>query len=267
VILTILLLFFITGCTKSNDDLIPILVDDEITMENLDDYMFRDDVQYVDLRNYDASFRSGFIYSFELIPFFDYLDYRVFDRNDTYAFEPSQLLNEEELYRLFDQDKAIFLFADGCIRSDYLKEALNYLGYERVYVLGGFYEYFGEYKVLGDGSYSFGNTFYGMYVDDTSSMTYYVYGTYELDRTITSIRFDIVDENNVTLRSLNYDGSMDYNSQLTILENYIVSQVITMNDLYVAITSLESNNFQNIEGFTLGFDDGIIGVIDSLTAK
>lgn len=160
VLLTIFTLFFLASCTPVEEGPIEILPEDIITMEELDNYMFRDDVQYVDLRNYEQSFKSGFIYSFEMIPFFDYLDYRAFDRSNTYEFEPSQIVREDELFRLFDKDKAIFLYADGCIRSGYLKDVLNYLGYERVYVLGGFGDYNGEHKVLGDGVYSIGSTFY-----------------------------------------------------------------------------------------------------------
>ena len=158
-ILVLIQTIFVVGCTDKTDEILVINTDDFITMENVDEYMFREDVQYVDLRNFESRYLDGFIYSFEMIPFFDYLDNRAFIRNDSYEFKPEQLINENEFLRLFDKNKSIFLYADGCIRSGYIKDILNYLGYEKVFVLGGYFEYDGEYKVLGDGFYNFGDTF------------------------------------------------------------------------------------------------------------
>ena len=261
-----LVLFFVSGCENEEEEIIEILPEDLITMENLDSYMFRDDGQYVDLRNYDSGFRTGFIYSFEIIPFFDYLDYRAFNRGGTYEFNPDQILSAPELERLFDRDKAIFLYADGCIRSGYLMDVLLYLGYERVYVLGGFYEYEGEYMVLGDGIYSIGNTFYHKYVDDNTGNTYFMYGTLEMSRTITEIRFDIIDENNISLRSPNYSELLDYNEQLTIFEDFIISDGVTMNVLYESLLNMDENEYSEIQGLNWEIDEGIIQLIFGLYA-
>ena len=208
---------FLVGCTQDIDEVIEIKNDDIITMENLDEYMFRDDVQYVDLRNFESRFLNGFIYSFESIPFFDYLDYRAFNRNDTYKFDPSHIINVDQIERFFDKDKAIFLYADGCIRSGYIKDVLAYLEYENVFILGGFFDYDGEYIVLGDGYYTFGDTFYTHYYDIENGLTYYVYGSYNLSRKIIEIRFDIIDDELISLRSNNYDELIDYNYLLTEL--------------------------------------------------
>ncbi len=259
-----LVLFFVAGCNGVTEDLVKIKPDDVITMDNLDNYMFRNDVQYVDLRNYDARFRTGFIYSFEIIPFFDYLDYRVFNRNDTYKFNPDQIISEAELEYLFDRDKAIFLYADGCIRSGYVKDVLNYLGYERVYILGGFFEYSGDYLKVGDGDYSIGNTFYSKYVDSNTDYTYFVYGTFDMGRKINTIRFDILDQNNDSIRSLNYDTSMDYNDQLTIFENFIISDIVTMTELYNSLIDINNNDYNEIPGLTWEVDEGIIQLIYGL---
>ena len=258
--------FLIAGCETNVVISDPILADDFINMENLDEYMFRDDVQYIDLRNYDARFRTGFIYSFEVIPFFDYLDYRAFDRNDSYEFNPDQILNEHELERLFDRDKAIFLFADGCIRSGYLKDVLNHLGYTRVFVLGGYFEYSGEHIIVGDGIYSIGNTFYSSFVDSNTSYTYYVYGTFEMGRKITTIRFDILDQDNISLRSPNYSDDIDFNEQLTIFEDFILSDIVTMNELHESLINMEENTYGDIPGLTWQIDDGIIQLIFGLYA-
>ena len=257
-------LFFVSGCEDKTVEVDIILADDLITMENLDDYMFRDDVQYVDLRNYEARFRAGFIYSFEIIPFFDYLDYRAFNRNDTYEFNPDQILREQELERLFDRDKAIFLYDDGCIRSGYLKDVLNYLGYERVFILGGLYEYAGEHMISGDGEYTLGDTFYGKYTDEDNDVTYIVYGEFDLGRKIVDIRFDIIDSDNISFRSPSYNLDTDFNTQLTMLEDYIVFDMVTMNELYGSLSNKGDLGYNNIIGLTWEIDVNIINLINTL---
>ncbi len=259
------ILIFLAGCdTEKQEDLTDILPEDLITMEILDNYMFRDDVQYVDLRNFDAKFQSGYIDTFELIPFFDYLDNRAFDRNDGYDFSPDQLLDSSLLEHLFVKDKAIFLYADGCIRSGYLKDALNHLGYERVYVIGGFFEYEGQYRILGSGNYSIGDTFYETYIDNSTGDTYYIYGTFDMGRKITSIRFDIVDNSGNTLRSEGYSDDVDYNSNLILLEEFIVSDTLTFNELYDSITNTANPLYSKIVGFEEEYFTEIANLIHGL---
>jgi|LGVF01.2.fsa_nt_gb rhodanese-related sulfurtransferase len=265
IFLVILLVFLIVGCDEDDPkQRVEILPEDLITMEVLDDYMFRDDVQYVDLRNFSSRFLSGYIDSFEIIPFFDYLDYRVFDREDIFEFDADHILDSNELERLFDRDKAIFLYADGCIRSGYLKDVLNHLGYERVYVLGGYYEYQGEYKVLGTGDYVYGNTFYSSYTNLTSGYTYFMYGNHDLGKKITFIRFDITDGDGKTIRGEFYNDDFDYNSQLTILENFIISDIVTMNELYSEVSNLDDSVYSSIPNFTFGIDNDLISLIETL---
>ena len=258
---------FMVGCVQNNEEIIEIKSDDLITMENLDDYMFRDDVQYVDLRNFDSRFRSGFIYSFEVIPFFDYLDFRAFNRSDTYEFDPSHIINENQILRLFDKDKSIFLYADGCIRSGYIKEVLSYLEYENVFVLGGFYEYEGEHLVLGDGIYRFGNTFYNTYLDESTNTTYIVYGKLDLSRKINEIRFDVIDNDNTSIRDTLIINSSTLDIELTILENYIIFDIVTINELHESLIDIDNNDYSEISGLTWEIDDGIIQVIFNLKAK
>ena len=174
-VLTLLLTLFV-GCEQGEAPL-EITSESIISMENLDDYMWRDDVQYVDLRNFESKFQSGYIDSFENIPFFDYLDYRAFTRDNNYKFEPEELKNEIILRTLFKEDKHIFLYADGCIRSEYIKSVLEHLGYESVFVLGGFLDYHGEHKIPGIGSYNSGHTFYETYTDETTLNTYIMSGS------------------------------------------------------------------------------------------
>lgn len=261
-----LLVFILTSCEEEMT-ITEITSASEITMANLDEYMYRDDVQYVDLRNFNDPFMSGTIDGFVNIPFFDYLDYRAFDRNGVFEFEPDQILNVREIERLFDEDKAIFLYADGCIRSGYLKDVLDYLGYERVFVLGGFYEYQGEYKIVGTGDFSFGDTFYGFYKDEMTNYEYIVYGTIDVAHNIKSVRFDIIDANGLTLRGEGYDSEMNYDEQLTILEHFILDQGGNWNQHLDQIEQASSSGYDSIDGYTLGFSDSMIALIETVIRK
>lgn len=258
-ILTILTSFFLVSCKAKNTDnieaeIIEIKPDDLITMEILDDYMGRTDVQYVDLRNMEAKFRSGYIKGFELIPFFDYLDNRVFLRNNSYDFSGDQIINEELIRMYFDQDKAIFLYADGCIRSNYIKEVLNHLGYDRVYVLGGYYEYTGQYNVLGDGLFTLGSSEYVSTVSDNGT-EYHISVKYDMGRLITDIRIDIVDPT-----GLSYRNDESINNQLTIIENFIISDMISIYDLYHLISVDDGNSYHSIEGYEFGYSEDLIAL-------
>lgn len=251
---------FLIGCVRTidKDDLDPLNGDEIIDMNNLDNYMFRGDVQYVDLRNFEDRFATGYIDSFESIPFFDYLDNLVFYRNDTFEFSSEQLLYEDEIYRLFDMEKSIFLYADGCIRSGYLKDVLLHLGYTNIYVLGGYYEYTGQYRVLGDGAYSFGDSFYVKFDYETSDLTYYMSGTTDLSRKIIDIRFDIIDLNGQTLRGDGYSTTIDYNEQLSIIESYILNDTVTMYQLNMELNDHINSPYYNITGLSLNIFEELI---------
>lgn len=230
ILVLLLLTLALSSCTKER--VLEITPDTLISMENLDQYMYRDDVQYIDLRNWESSFETGYIDGFERVPFFDFLDYRAFGRSRTYEFSPDQLLDEALLTRLFKSDKAIFLYADGCVRSGYLKDALTYLGYERVFVIGGFYEYEGIYAVEGSGKYKHGDSFYNTYTNKETNVTSIISGSFDVGRNITEIRFDLIDEEGITLRGVAYDDTIDYNAMLSIIEGYIHHSIHNFNELY-----------------------------------
>jgi hypothetical protein len=144
------------------------------------------------------------------------------------------------LKRLFKPEKAIFLYADGCIRSGYLKDALNYLGYERVYVIGGFYEYEGAYAVEGDGRYSHGDSYYNTYTNETLGITYIISGTLDVGRNITEIRMEMIDGKGDTMRGVGYYDTTDYNGMLTIVETYINGSIHNFNELYEELMTPDS---------------------------
>ncbi len=254
----------LTGCKEKypleeEPELIEINSEDFITMDMLDQYMERSDVQYVDLRNIDAKFNSGYIRFFESIPFFEYLDNRAFVRNGTYEFNADQIINEHIIKGIFDKEKAIFLYADGCVRSGYLRDVLYHLGYERVYILGGFYEYEGEYKVLGDGSFNLGTSSYLVHVAN-DGITYRLGATYDMTKSIIGLRIDIVDSDGISMRSENYSNTVNYNEQLTILEDYIVSQYTNLYTVHSYLSDDILDNYDDIDGYSLGFDQDLIAL-------
>jgi rhodanese-related sulfurtransferase len=110
-----------------------------VNMDNVDDFMGRPDVQYVDLRNFDDKMKAGYIAGFEFIPYFDYLEYEeILVRTDgNFTFAAEDILNEAALRALFDEDKTIFLMCQSGGRAGFVKAALESLGYTNVYNIGG----------------------------------------------------------------------------------------------------------------------------------
>ena len=130
--------------------------DSPITMENLDQYMGRDDVQYVDVRDLDEKFGSGYVRGFELIPFFQFLEGRMVTRSDedgqAWVVSAGEINDGFAYENYFVKDKAIFIFCAGGTRAGYVKGVLDQQGYT-TYNLGGFKDYDGEHKALGDPSF------------------------------------------------------------------------------------------------------------------
>lgn len=140
----------LTGCSDSLPE-IPETVD----MTNVDEYLGRPDVQYVDLRNFDDKLSSGYISGFEMIPFFDYLEYSdILVRTNAWTFEAAGIKNANGLKALFNEDKTIFLMCGSGTRAGFVKEALESLGYENVINVGGISAYEGTNKVDGDNVYN-----------------------------------------------------------------------------------------------------------------
>lgn len=146
----------LAGCGNDSDlKSIP----DEVTMTEVDEFLGRPDVQYVDLRNFDDKMKSGYISGFEMIPFFDYLEYEgILVRTDgDWVFAAEDILNASALRGLFDEDKSIFLMCGSGTRAGYVLAALESLGYTDVYNVGGISTYLdgdAENVVLGDDSYN-----------------------------------------------------------------------------------------------------------------
>lgn len=132
------------------------LKDVQVDMSNIDKYMNRPNARYVDLRNFEDLFKAGYIQGFEAVPFFDYLEGRALVRNDGWNYSSKDLVNKDILMNVFGSDlnEEIFLMCAGGTRAGYVKAALEEIGYTKVYNLGGFGDYNGAHKVLGDGEYT-----------------------------------------------------------------------------------------------------------------
>lgn len=164
VIVAFALTFSLAAC---NGEELPELPD-EVTMANVDDYLARPDVQYVDLRNFDEKMKNGYIEGFEVIPFFDYMEAtEILVRTDSnWEFAAEDLLSQSALEELFNKDKVIFLMCGSGTRAEFVLEALESLDYT-VYNVGGFADYDGAYLVTGDGSYDIDVNVEGDYTPGT----------------------------------------------------------------------------------------------------
>lgn len=153
--LLLLLGFGLVACGETTPE--EVILPETVSMESVDEYLFDGEWQFVDLRNFDDQMADGWIRGFEMIPFFDYLEYTdILVRTNLWTFEGSNnILNESALRALFDEDKNIVLMCAGGTRAGFVKEALEHLGYENVYNAGALSAYDGDHRVFGDGIYAF----------------------------------------------------------------------------------------------------------------
>ena len=161
----------LTGCTKEViveverivevDKIIEVEIElpaipTTLGMADLDDFLGRPDVQYVDLRNFDDKMASGYVAGFEFIPFFDYLEKtNILVRTDgDWTFAAADIVSQGSLRALFDEDKTIFLMCGSGTRAGFVLAALESLGYTDVINVGGLGSYDGDNLVTGDGEYN-----------------------------------------------------------------------------------------------------------------
>lgn len=160
ILLALVLVFSFVGCAStpevdnSANEVIAITQETEITMENIDEYLNVDKGRFIDLRNSDDLFKSGYIQGFENVPFFDYLENNALVRNDGWNFSEKDIVEVAVLENVFGaKDTPIVLICAGGTRAGYVKAALDSIGYTNVKNAGGFGDYAGTNKVLGDGEY------------------------------------------------------------------------------------------------------------------
>lgn len=127
----------------------------EVTMANIDNYLDRPGAKYVDLRNVADKYTGGYIDGFEVVSFFEYLEGNALVRTNGWEFSEADITNAAVLENIFGpKDREVFLMCGSGARAGYTMEALEALGYQRVYNVGGIRDYRGEHKVLGDESFT-----------------------------------------------------------------------------------------------------------------
>ncbi len=124
-------------------------------MENIDQYLYRDGAEYVDLRNVADKYTGGYIDSVELVSFFEYLEGNALVRNKGWEFSEEDIVDAAILENMFDaKDREVFIMCGSGTRAGYVKDALEALGYEMVYNAGGIKDYSGDNKIFGDESFT-----------------------------------------------------------------------------------------------------------------
>lgn len=152
----LLLSFTLVACGSEPSEPETVELPETVSMDTVDEYLLNEDWQFVDLRNFDDQMADGWVRGFEIIPFFDYLEYTdILVRTNEWTYDGNQILNESALRALFDEDKTIVLMCAGGTRAGFVKEALEDLGYENVYNAGALSAYDGDHRVFGDGVYAF----------------------------------------------------------------------------------------------------------------
>lgn len=126
-----------------------------VDMGNIDTYLDRAGAKYVDLRNVSDQYKAGYVDGFEFVSFFEYLDVAAFKRTNGWKFSESDIISKAVIQNVFgNKNREIFLMCASGTRAGYVKDALENLGYKKVYNVGGFKDYKGKRKVLGDESFT-----------------------------------------------------------------------------------------------------------------
>lgn len=165
--LLLIISFILLGCSYQEDySIIPskinnesvAIVDSGVTTSNIDNYLFRDDVAYVDLRPYSWIAKDGHIAGFGFYPFYDFIAHRqysdrLFNMDTVYldngnkilggeigSFSPNYEESELIINKLFPKNKYIFAISQSGLESCYFLNLLIQLGYDssRLYNIGGF---------------------------------------------------------------------------------------------------------------------------------
>lgn len=216
--------------------------DGEITMENIDEYLGRDGAQYIDLRNLEDRLKDGYVSGFSVVPYFNYLNNEMII---TGSGDTTTVVDSARVEQLFDKEAtAIFLMCASGGRAGWVKGALEGLGYTNVYNVGGFKDYAGENKVLGDGSYNLDVPVYGDYTPgqyvapasaaDSHGNLYFVVLTINENGGIENLYIDAVVAGNGDTKQIEGDdyGMVAYSDPTAIAEWYV--QANTLADAIVA---------------------------------
>lgn len=169
-LVTLLSLCLLAGCTSKQTEEIKklptktfpsstLLADSDITPENLDDYLFLDQVIYIDTRDHLQFLQEGSVAGFTNIPFYDNLVDFKFNENCLYTMKKvtdedgtvhplgevgSFVANYEEsdeiIRTLFPENFQYVFLSTAGVESTYIMNLLIQLGYDfnHLYNAGGF---------------------------------------------------------------------------------------------------------------------------------
>lgn len=119
-----------------------------INAHNLDKYLFRDDVQYVDLREMSFVINSGYIAGFQFIPYHSIIAsfydedtlYKMVNKTDDNGnlisagtiggFQAQYRESQRLIKTLFDENKYIFFVSQAGSEGSYMINLLIQLGYD-----------------------------------------------------------------------------------------------------------------------------------------
>ena len=150
IVLLLALTIAFTGCNSKD---VSLTGTEEITMTNIDEYLGYD-ARFIDLRNFSDQLNGGYIAGFEIVPFFQYLEDRALVRNNSWEFSAEDIISKAALENIFgNKEDAVLLMCGSGTRAGYVKEALEEIGYTKVFNIGGIKDYAGENKILGDGKF------------------------------------------------------------------------------------------------------------------
>lgn len=204
IVAILMTIFLFAGCKKENNNIITIPskenvfdtspITSPINSTNLDNYLFREDVQYVDVRDAKGVLQDGYISGFVSIPYYSIIasfnEYEALykmeniekdDGSIIYAgqvggFVPQYEESEDIIKSLFSSNKYIFIVSFSGSESAYVINLLIQLGYNPSLL----------YNVGGVGG-SAGITGY----DDIDSNKYFVEGIGNFD---ISVKYDFYKE-------------------------------------------------------------------------
>ena len=160
--LTILLILGLCACSKSPPEVKEVLLpekpvpesslmsDSPIGAYNIDEYLFLDDVMYIDTRSPEQFLVNGHIAGFINIPFYEAI--AAFEKKDNVLFVTKKIRDEEGkvianigepgsyfpnykeseqyLYHTFPKDKKLVITATAGVESSYLINLLIQYGYD-----------------------------------------------------------------------------------------------------------------------------------------
>lgn len=156
-LLIILMFFSVVGCSNPKEKNIPekvnadgfAIVDSGVTTFNLDEYLFREDVMYVDLRYTSNIISNGHVAGFQFYSFYEFIAHytnkqTLYKMNGTGglsgSFTPNYIESEQIITSIFPKNKIIFAISESGDVSTYFFRLLHQLGYDPslLYNIGGY---------------------------------------------------------------------------------------------------------------------------------